>query len=665
MVSSLKYLYIDFEYNRPQEMFPHMVCVAYKTSDGDENKLWLQKSRANYLILKQLLSMYNKKGYIFIAYAATAEARCLMELSLDPTEFKWIDLYLEGRQIRNGKDKYNYGTYFVNNFKMKSRIPSRNPAMNAGENNTKLFYGLTDCCARLLNVNIDKYLKTSMRDLILEDKDEYSDEEKSDILTYCESDIQYLPQLHEKMTNILMTSLNWSREKVESAQLIRGEFAAHVAVMETEGIPVHRESLVNLRKNVNLAKDRLISDLVENYYPFFERAKKRKRDLIGTWRDTYKNFEKFIVEHPEIDEKKWKLTDSGRYCADDEYLKSREGIPEIKQYREVRKILGQLKWLRQPKENEEDLFDSIGSDDRMRTFFGIYGTQTARNAPKAKKFILAMSAWLRCMIRPPKGYVLTEIDYASQEFAIAAILSKDKSMIEAYISGDPYLYFAKKAGAVPKDGTKSEYKVERDLFKATTLGLQYGMGYKALALKLSSDTGKHVSESEAMKLIDLHKRVYPVYWRWLERLDNKYIRRKYLVLPCGWVLFGDNPNVLSVRNFPTQGSGSSVIREAVRQCKEKDVKVVATLHDSVYILSKEKEVKKDVQNASKCLINSFNEILKNETSLDIRLDVISHSWKEPWVSEKGARFYDILKEYLVEQETVEDLDKRLLETVYS
>ena len=301
----------------------------------------------------------------------------------------------------------------------------------------------------------------------------------------------------------------------------------------------------------------------------------------------------------------------------------------------------------------------------MRTFFGIYGTQTARNAPAAKRFIFAMSAWLRCLIRPPKGYVITELDFASQEFAIAAILSKDENMIEAYTSGDPYLYFAKKAKAVPKDGTKAKYKIERELFKSTTLGLQYGMGSKSLAIKLSSDMGKPVTEREAEKLINLHKKIYPTYWKWLKKIDREYARKGFLLLPCGWALLGDNKQVLSVRNLPTQGGGSSVIREAVKWTINAGIPMISTLHDSEYIISKKEDVESDIVETTDIMIESFNKVLNNTTNLNIRIDVKSHTHEEVWVSEKGETYYNILKEYLEPKETREDIEQKLMETVYS
>ena len=49
-------------------------------------------------------------------------------------------------------------------------------------------------------------------------------------------------------------------------------------------------------------------------------------------------------------------------------------------------------------------------------------------------------------------------------------------MIAAYRSGDPYLAFAKQAGAVPPGATKQSHSAQRELFKQCVLAVQYGMG---------------------------------------------------------------------------------------------------------------------------------------------------------------------------------------------
>ena len=46
-------------------------------------------------------------------------------------------------------------------------------------------------------------------------------------------------------------------------------------------------------------------------------------------------------------------------------------------------------------------------------------------------------------------------------------------MMEAYRSGDPYLAFAKQAGAAPTCATKGTHKEVRDQFKSTVLAVQY------------------------------------------------------------------------------------------------------------------------------------------------------------------------------------------------
>jgi hypothetical protein len=53
-------------------------------------------------------------------------------------------------------------------------------------------------------------------------------------------------------------------------------------------------------------------------------------------------------------------------------------------------------------------------------------------------------------------------NFPMQANGAAAALSGDTLMMEAYRSGDPYLAFAKQAGAAPADATKVTHKAIRD-----------------------------------------------------------------------------------------------------------------------------------------------------------------------------------------------------------
>jgi DNA polymerase I-like protein with 3'-5' exonuclease and polymerase domains len=91
---------------------------------------------------------------------------------------------------------------------------------------------------------------------------------------------------------------------------------------------------------------------------------------------------------------------------------------------------------------------------------------------------------LRGLIKPEPGRGLAYIDWSQQEFGIAAALSGDSLMKEAYLSGDPYIKLGQQAKAVPPDATKKSHPKERELFKQCTLATQYGMGARSLAARI-------------------------------------------------------------------------------------------------------------------------------------------------------------------------------------
>jgi hypothetical protein len=167
----------------------------------------------------------------------------------------------------------------------------------------------------------------------------------------------------------------------------------------------------------------------------------------------------------------WSRTDIGLPKIDKETFKEMAEIyPEIRPLKELKVLIG---WLN---------FKSIMavSDGRSRTLISPFWTKTGINAPKDDeekknrgelrvRFMFGLPASLRSLIKSNKGKVLEYIDYAQQEFFIAAVLSNDPNMIEAYKSGDPYLAFAKLAGAVPEDATKETHGSVRQLFKSCVL----------------------------------------------------------------------------------------------------------------------------------------------------------------------------------------------------
>ena len=157
---------------------------------------------------------------------------------------------------------------------------------------------------------------------------------------------------------------------------------------------------------------------------------------------------------------------------------------------------------------------------------------TGRNSPGSAKFIFGPHVWLRGLIRPKPGHALAYLDYAQQEYGIAAALSGDPAMMAAYKSGDPYLAFAKQVGLVPADATKKTHKPQRELRKQCILATQYLMGYRALAAKI----GK--SPAKGAELLRLHGEAYRTFWKWSQAavdhamLTNTSEHRAWLARQC-------------------------------------------------------------------------------------------------------------------------------------
>jgi len=512
------FAFLDFEFNHSQDPVLNLVSCSLQWADeegqlSDPVEWWLHRDPEAQEDLRQALESMREAGATLVGYGMAAEARSLLSLGIDPHQFPIVDLFAEWRQLTHNNHECEYGTYFTETgFRRFSIPPKFQKSANKGKDNGKVGAGLVAAVGQVFGIFLDSVHKNAMRDLILQDLPSYSEEQRGAIVSYCSGDIHYLPELFFELTRRLQraTRGQLTPEEIKRAQLKRGAFIASTAKMEAEGFPVNVEQIRNLRRNFEGARDTILQDLVENHFPFYVREKKRASDLRGTWTAKASAFEEFLRSRGllekwprTVDEETGRPTD--RLSTEDKVLAEFDGVPEIRAFRQARKLVTQLRWFQEPdaahRKKDGDFFDSIGHDDRQRVFLGPYGTQTSRNAPKASRFILAMSSWLRVLIQPPPGWKVYGIDWASQEFALAAILSGDPAMQEAYRSGDPYLYFAKRAGAVPNDADPSwcktpqkagerkdefeVYKEKRGLFKSCfrgdTLIRVRGVGYKPIA----------------------------------------------------------------------------------------------------------------------------------------------------------------------------------------
>ena len=120
--------------------------------------------------------------------------------------------------------------------------------------------------------------------------------------------------------------------------------------------------------------------------------------------------------------------------------------PIVAPLRELRYALSQMRL--------SDL--AVGRDGRNRTLLSAFRARTGRNQPSNTKFIFGPSVWLRGLIQPPPGYGIAYIDWAQQEFGIAAALSRDPLMMDCVPLGRS-LPGVRQAGGSSAAGCNKDY----------------------------------------------------------------------------------------------------------------------------------------------------------------------------------------------------------------
>ena len=235
---------------------------------------------------------------------------------------------------------------------------------------------------------------------------------------------------------------------------------------------------------------------------------------------------------------------------------------------------------------------------------------------------------------------LAYIDWEQQEFGIAAALSKDKLLIEAYMSGDPYLAFAVQAGAVPPEATKDSHPVEREQFKVCALGVQYGMGAQSLALALG------VNEALARHLLDQHKLTYSKFWEWSQRAIDYANLKGEIHTVFGWkVNVGPNVNPRSLGNFPMQANGAEMLRLACCLATERGIKVCAPVHDAILIEAANDKIDETVAE-TQSVMQEASEIVLNGFVLRTDAEIIR--WPERYRDKRGEKMWDTVTDILDE-----------------
>ena len=528
----------------------------------------------------------------------------------------------------------------------------------------------------------DKAVKNDVRNFIIAGQDLES--RKQEILDYCASDIKLLYELDlkigEHMAKVMdephinvqlgKVRTDFKANKYFTLDELReeiGSWAARNAMYAMRGIPLNAGRLEAVKKAGPLIRveEQLRWNELHPEYPLYRIGKSAKAlSLLKTMRkkspyldmevtEDYDLFADAAMRISKAGKFRWKKTPSGAFAKDSDYLKELDDGGLIHDIRKHKDSIKALKSISPEDDGTYKIDRFIGCDFKQRPNFNPYGTKTGRNAPSATSFLFLMPKWMRLLVNPRKGRYICDLDAHSEEVAIAAALYNDENKREVYRSADVYMKYAQLAGAYPKDKpilTEDERESEkwfneegwsqvRKIYKGGFLGMQFGMGGASLErrvrLSLPEEKRDEIFEGWGDSFVDSYRSLFSNETECVTKVRQAYSnQKKGVMLQDGWRLGPDDPNILSVSNFPVQGTGSVILRRCCELCDAEGIQIYATLHDAISFTGKLENMEREIDTARECFRRAAEDILGENLMVIGNPEIIKHD--ENWIHDPSV-----------------------------
>jgi hypothetical protein len=376
------------------------------------------------------------------------------------------------------------------------------------------------------------------------------------VYEYCEEDV-------DNSTKLLRRQLQGSNiyPPANPALVIHwSEYSAKaVAQIQARGMPIDMHIWNLIQEN----KAAVVAYLLERFDPSHG-----DDDPIytpdGHWGDA--RFEAWLARNGVT---AWPRLESGKINIDSDALRLMYHVPGIERLHALRDSLGVIVRANLP----------IGRDGRNRPSLFPFCTATGRNAHS--RSLYNFHAGMRSLMVFPPDKIGVYLDWRTQEVGIAAALSEDPALLEAYKSGDVYWRFAHLCGLTTDPDRihwKKHSRAMRERMKTLQLAINYGMSVPSLARGL--DRHPYIAST----IIDKHRREYPRFWDWRDKALDAAMVDRYAETVFGWPLrISTSPNKRTLFNFPMQGNGAEMLRLATVELCRAGLVPSMLIHDGILI----------------------------------------------------------------------------------
>lgn len=284
--------------------------------------------------------------------------------------------------------------------------------------------------------------------------------------------------------------------------------------------------------------------------------------------------------------------------------------------------------------NIEKLLESVGPDGRIHCNYRQMGTETGRlSAASPNLQQVNRGKDFRSKFVAAPGYVLGVADFSQVELRVAAELSGEERMLEAYRAGRDL--HTETAALIAKVPFEEVTKAQRQSAKVANFGLLYGAGPATLQKQAVAQYGMDMELDEAREIVEGFRAAYPRLYAWQQEEGTKTTKAVQTAIGRRRMLVGFNDKYTTRINTQVQGTAGDIAKIAIDKlwaqivrAPLEEVKLIAMVHDEIVL-----EIKEEVAEHWATVLKQAMEDAGAEVCKKVPI-VAEVAWGKTWADAK-------------------------------
>lgn len=388
-------------------------------------------------------------------------------------------------------------------------------------------------------------------------------------LEYARMDTEVIQPIHEKL------ELNLQKQGLKHIMDLEMNLLPVLTAMKAKGIHVDTSEVHALMASLEKQQQALMYELPMGLNP-------RSNEQVKAWFGLEDAKEDTLRPHVE---------------AGDEEAK------KVADYKKIAKKKSSV-W--------KQILGNIKRDGRIHGDFTQTMTDTGRLSSKSPNMQNQGSTTdIRSLFTAEPGNKLVVADYSGLELRLAALISREEVMLDAFRNGRD-LHDELRKAVLGEADTKDQAKKLRTLAKNIGFGYVFGSGPGTL-VQIASKMGNNIKEEDAKRYHDLYHDTYPTLSRYQKRIgtsDHKYVysllgRRRYI----------EPKKAYSTRiNTPVQASAADGMKIAMVEMYRKGYTPILSIHDELVLEVPEEDAPLALEVLCDTMISAMYEATKQDPS---------------------------------------------------